>query len=359
MRVFAYGRFFAYPARTWERVLRQHGGERSKSGQGADLVVVGAGAASRPLAQIGADLARFRAAGAAVESERAFLRRLGLAPPLAEEPRTFATAELAARARMPADLIETMALLDVIEGDAGRFGFRALKAAIEAGRLLGSGLALPDLVWACHHLRERLGVAAPLSELSVATDDHGRIVLKAGAAVGELNGQLRLGLSADVPSVPVLIAEAAERRESGDLGGAVELLRRALAVSRNDIEALFELGSLLCERGDYAEGLALLGRATAIRPDFADAWYNIGHAYGELGRAAEAQAAYERAVRADPAYPDPLYNLGMMALDGGRFTEAIGRFEAYLALDGTSEWATKARKALALARMSLVHTKAG
>ena len=59
-------------------------------------------------------------------------------------------------------------------------------------------------------------------------------------------------------------------------------------------------------------------------------------------------------MAADPSWPDAHYNLGMLALDDEHFGDAIERFEAYLALDPSSEWAGKARKALALARMSLV-----
>jgi hypothetical protein len=44
----------------------------------------------------------------------------------------------------------------------------------------------------------------------------------------------------------------------------------------------------------------------------------------------------------------------MLALDDERFGDAIERFEAYLSLDPSSDWAGKAKKALALARMSLV-----
>jgi Flp pilus assembly protein TadD len=103
-------------------------------------------------------------------------------------------------------------------------------------------------------------------------------------------------------------------------------------------------------------GLALLHKAVQLQPGFADAWYNIGHAYEQLGRVDDACAAYEKAARADPNYPDPLYNLGMIALDRGRYPEAVAHFEGYLRLDPAGDWAARARKALALARMSLVRS---
>jgi len=149
-------------------------------------------------------------------------------------------------------------------------------------------------------------------------------------------------------------ADADSARSAGDDSRAEQLLRRAIAQAPKDLDALFELGSLLCERDAFAEGLALLAKATAIAPRFPDAWYNIGHAHERQGRRDDARESYRRAIAADPSYADPLFNLGMIELDAGRFAAAIESFEGYLRLDPDSEWAARARKAAALARLSLV-----
>jgi tetratricopeptide (TPR) repeat protein len=294
-----------------------------------------------------------RAKGRRLLSERGFLRLVGLLPPQADQAAPFAAADIAKRSGLPAATIDLLALFDVIEGQDGRYGFRAMKAAIEAGKLLQE-VGLPTLAFACRRMREALGVDAPLSELQVTTDTAGVVVLRTGHRLADVDGQIRLGLdhiSADVAS---LLSDADSARSAGDDARAENLLRRVLSRSPLDLDALFELGSLLCERDRCAEGFALLGKATRISPGFADAWYNLGHAYEGQGRRDQARQAYERAIGADPNFADPLFNLGMIELDSGRFQEAIGRFTAYLALDGTGEWATKARKAVALARLSLV-----
>jgi Flp pilus assembly protein TadD len=110
----------------------------------------------------------------------------------------------------------------------------------------------------------------------------------------------------------------------------------------------------ICETKRFAEGLAMLRKATALRPSFADAWYNIGHACESQGRLDDAREAYLRAAAADPTYADPLFNLGMIDLGQDRYSSAVTRFEAYLQLDREGEWASRARKALALARLSIV-----
>lgn len=354
MRVFAYGRLQNVPNRTWERVLRQHGGERARTARSADLIVVGAGAASRSPAQIGEDLRRFRAGGRIVLSERAFLRRIGLLSALAEEQRSFSAADLAGRAKLAADMVDLLVLFDLVEPDeAGRCGFRDVKSAIQAARLL-QRTSLSDLVFACIQIRETLAVNSPLSQLTLDCEEDGRIVLGAGDRIADLTGQLRLGFVHDAPSVSVLLANAEEAQDTGDVRQAIQLLRRVLAAAPKSLDALFELGSLLCEQGEFSEGLALLRKATVLRPKFADAWYNIGHALERQGRRSDACDAYQRAIVADPDYPDPLYNLGMISLDEGRFTEAISQLERYLYLDPDSEWSGRARKAVSLARMSLV-----
>ncbi len=105
--------------------------------------------------------------------------------------------------------------------------------------------------------------------------------------------------------------------------------------------------------------MALLRKATRQHPGFADAWYNLGHALERQGRLAEAKDSYERAGAADLTYADPLYNLGMLSLEDGDFHAAIALLERYLALDPQSEWSGKARKAVTLARLTLMQSAAG
>jgi tetratricopeptide (TPR) repeat protein len=351
MRIFAYGRLLALPSRTWERVLAQQGGSRARRIGDADIVVVGAGAAIRPTEKIERDLAR--AQDRERLSERSFLRRLKLLPPLPEEARPFDADDLARRAKLSRSTIDMLALFDIIEGVGGRFGFREMKAASEAGKLLDR-VTLPALAFACRRMRDALGVGAPLSELPVTTDQAGVVVLRSGDRLTDLDGQFRLGIETAAPELAELLADADAARSAGEDERAERLLRRALAQAPKDLDALFELGSLLCEAERFSEGLALLGKATRLKPGFADAWYNIGCAHEQRGRRDEARSAYERAIAADPSYADPLYNLGMIELDESRYGRAIELLDGYLALDPSSDWAGKARKAAALARLSSV-----
>ena len=305
--------------------------------QDADLVVIGGGAGAWPAEKLRTTLAGADRLKLPVISERAFLRRIDVLPPLGDEARPYELTELAKRAALPLATLRELVLFDVIEGDDGRFGFRAMKAAKAAAPLLGK-VPLADLVAACHRVRSAFNIAEPLSELHLAAEN-GRLVLSAGGRIADLDGQLRLELQLARPDVDALLASADEAREAGHGELAVRQLRQAVAASPRDMDALFDLGSLLCEQEEFAEGVALLQKAVRLEPGFADAWYNIGHALEAQKRTDEARLAYQRAAEADPYYSDPLYNLGMLALEAGRYGEAIERLERYLSLDARSGWA--------------------
>jgi len=357
MRVFACGRLTLYPRRSWERFLGRAGGRLARRFQDADLVVIGGGAAAWPKEKLDAALAKADTFGLAVLGERPALRRLNVLAPLADEARPYGLDELARRSGLPSAALRLLVLFDVIEGEDGAFGFRAMKAAKAAAQLLEK-VPLGDLVAACHRVRSAFDIAEPLSELQLTSSD-GRVVLSAGGRVAELDGQLRLELSLPRPDIDALLAGAEEARAAGEAERAERTLRQALAAAPKDADAFFELGSLLCERGEFTEGLALLRKATGQHPGFADAWYNLGHALERQGRLAEARDSYERAAAADLTYADPLYNLGMLSLEDGDFHAAIALLERYLALDPQSEWSGKARKAVTLARLTLMQSAAG
>jgi tetratricopeptide (TPR) repeat protein len=357
MRVHACGRLTLYPRRSWERFLTRSGGKVAARPQDASLIVIGGGAAGWPEEKLRAILVNADRRGTPIVSERAFLRRLGVLPPLADETRSFSRADVAGRARLTIETVRLLALFDVLEGDGEKFGFRALKGATAAASLL-TRVALGDLVAACHRVRSAFNIAEPLSELQL-TSEHGRIVVSAGGRIADLDGQLRLELQLPRADIEALLSTADEAKQAGHSDYAERQLRQALAASPKDADALFELGSLLCEEEKFTEGMALLRKATRFHPDFADAWYNLGHALERQKQTREARGAYLRAAEVDPNYADPLFNLGMLYLEDGDYAGAIAQFDRYLALDSHSEWAKKARKAIALARLYQVRAAAG
>jgi Flp pilus assembly protein TadD len=102
---------------------------------------------------------------------------------------------------------------------------------------------------------------------------------------------------------------------------AINLLRRALAISPGDVTAQTFLAtamkgnsapvadtadrylnqSLRCfQQGDYTGAIAAAEKALSIRPDDAEAWNNMGASYNSLGQYATAVAALKEALRLKP-----------------------------------------------------------
>jgi hypothetical protein len=59
-----------------------------------------------------------------------------------EQAQAYATDELAALSKLPADVVEQLSIFGLIGARDGRYGFRDLSAARQAAQLLGSGIGL-------------------------------------------------------------------------------------------------------------------------------------------------------------------------------------------------------------------------
>jgi tetratricopeptide (TPR) repeat protein len=104
------------------------------------------------------------------------------------------------------------------------------------------------------------------------------------------------------------------------LGLALQALRRldealashdrALALDRDNIEALNNRGLVQQELGRFEEALENYDHALALRPDFAKALNNRGNALRALERYEEAIASYDRALAIEPNLTEAICNRG-------------------------------------------------
>ena len=77
-----------------------------------------------------------------------------------------------------------------------------------------------------------------------------------------------------------LLIRAQGLHAAGDIGGAIELAHRALALDRRYVDALVYLGTtLVTRRLAFEDGLALLGRALEAAPDDPGVHYSLGWCY--------------------------------------------------------------------------------
>jgi tetratricopeptide (TPR) repeat protein len=79
----------------------------------------------------------------------------------------------------------------------------------------------------------------------------------------------------------------------------------------------------------------------------AAAWYNLADVEEEQGKIHDAVKSFREALQANPSYADAHFNLALCYEKLQRRTEARCHWEAYLKLDGSSQWARIARRHLA------------
>ncbi|HND50940.1 MAG TPA: MerR family transcriptional regulator, partial [Pirellulaceae bacterium] len=121
----------------------------------------------------------------------------------------------------------------------------------------------------------------------------------------ELNGDLEQLRPA---SAAELADQACQADEDGDLEGAVELYRAALAAGGPDASLCFQLAELLYRQGDLSAARERYYMAVEIDEDFVEARANLGCLLAELGQLELAAAAFEGALKFHADYPDAHYH---------------------------------------------------
>ncbi len=89
-----------------------------------------------------------------------------------------------------------------------------------------------------------------------------------------------------------------------DWPGAVEALRAATRLRGDDAEALYWLGRGLMAQGDWAGATAALQQTIRLRPDDAEAYADLGLVHMAQGRPDEAANVLQQAVQIKPDHAD-------------------------------------------------------
>ncbi len=199
-----------------------------------------------------------RKAGATLLSEDAFLRLLSLAE-APEGPRDLSTRQLIDRSKLDGETFERLRLFDAFKSAGEPFGFRDLVAARQYARLAAEGVDWLGIVRAARAQR----LAGPEGGVSsVRLERSGRdVLLKTGATLSELSGQLLLALPEDDPDPAEGLFEAArEAEEAEDWERAVALYRRCAEIEPKDPVVAFNLSHTLLKKGDWQEARRYLNK---------------------------------------------------------------------------------------------------
>lgn len=211
-------------------------------------------------------------------------------------------------------------------------------------------------------------VARPMAELGVILDGR-RILLRSDAGLMEPGGQKRFEFEAEATAnespatilTPAqLLAQAGasltpattlaewslELDEQGDLAGAIEMLRAALAAQGPSAEWSFQLAEMLYRQGDLSAARERYYAAIECDEDFVEARANLGCVLAEIGQSELAIAALEGAILHHPNYADAHYHLARLLDDAGAASDAELHWQRFLELAPESPWAEEAQQRL-------------
>ena len=110
--------------------------------------------------------------------------------------------------------------------------------------------------------------------------------------------------------------------------GAEESLRQVTILAAEQsaplqhAAALQSLGVIAAQRGDFTQAETLLRRALELQPDYIDAHNNLGNLLQLTMRLSEAETCYRRVLELQPGYANAYYNLGNLLQQVNRLSEA-------------------------------------
>ena len=104
------------------------------------------------------------------------------------------------------------------------------------------------------------------------------------------------------------------------------LWNRALACTRFNAVAHYNLGNILADKGRVDEAIAQYQEALRLRPKDAEVYNNLGNLLNKNGRGDEAIANLRISLQFDPGDAFAHNNLGVALADKGRFDEAIAEY---------------------------------
>jgi tetratricopeptide (TPR) repeat protein len=234
----------------------------------------------------------------------------------------------------------------------GRFGFRDLASARQIAKLLGDGVWLSEITRAVSQIRKWLPEVGLANVRFHSGPDNSLEVEQPGGRTDK-NGQFVVPVDASQINTDDLFERAQSAEEAGDIAKAERLYRILMKSDPTDASAPFNLGNMLRADGRNVEAEAALRSATRVDPTFADAWYNLSDLLDEQGRVEAAIEWLCTALRVAPDHADAMFNLALLLQRKSQYAEAADYWRRYLASDGQSEWAARARRSLKFCEMQL------
>ena len=146
--------------------------------------------------------------------------------------------------------------------------------------------------------------------------------------------RLEEGIRAQNPKQPNFSIELGDAmRHSGNLSGAINAYREALAVDPLSSRAQRRLGATLGAAGREEEGLSVLQKALEREPGNSLLWYEQALIESKVGRSEQAIEDLRKTLQLKPDFADAENNLGANLAQSGNQQDAETAFRAALAIN--------------------------
>jgi hypothetical protein len=122
------------------------------------------------------------------------------------------------------------------------------------------------------------------------------------------------------------LVEARRLERTGALKDAQAIYEQLVIFHPQHAELFFLLGTVHARQHDFATAVSLLKRAVFLNPNYLDAYKNLARALGDLRRYDQAVNYYDRAIALHPTDAEAHCNRGFMLYHLGDFTAALCAF---------------------------------
>jgi protein O-mannosyl-transferase len=119
---------------------------------------------------------------------------------------------------------------------------------------------------------------------------------------------------------------------NGQLDEAISHFQEVERLAPKCVAAHYNLGVIFARKGQIDEAINEYQQTIRLKPDHEVAHNNLGIAFGMKGRVGEAIPQFQEAIRLNPDYADAHNNLGLALRMNGQTEEAIGQFAEALRL---------------------------
>jgi tetratricopeptide (TPR) repeat protein len=134
------------------------------------------------------------------------------------------------------------------------------------------------------------------------------------------------------PALQLMLQQALQSFQRGDLAIADSMLRRILKIDPKNLPALHALGLIKASEQSYDEATQFLSKAALINPNDASVQYNLAKSLADGGHHKQSLPHHKKAVALAPNNPSAWLNLGKSSSNLKRHVEALDYFSNVLRL---------------------------